>query len=63
MLLALTTGRRFQSLTKIDIDNIIILPTVIYIKISDKFKTSGLNTLQPMLSFKTFHECPEVYIP
>nr|CAH7755961.1 unnamed protein product [Callosobruchus chinensis] len=62
MLLALTTGHRSQTLINNYIDNINIIQSVIYIKVSGRFKTSGLNKPQPLLSFKIYHECPELCI-
>nr|CAH7760217.1 unnamed protein product [Callosobruchus chinensis] len=50
MLLALETRHRSQTLMKINIDNNInIMQSVIYIKISGRIKTSGPNKPQPLL--------------
>lgn len=60
MLLALTSGHRVQTLSKITTNNISTLQNKISIKISGKIKTSGPNRNQPVLQFPFFKENPSL---
>lgn len=62
MLLALTTGHRPQTLSKIHLDNITFSSTDISIKITDKVKTSGLHKCQPLLQFRVFKDNPDLCV-
>ena len=53
-LLALITGQRVQTLSKIDLQNIVITEERVQIFISERIKTSGLNRNQPMLNIPFF---------
>lgn len=53
-LLALVTGQRMQTLSKINIDNIEIDSERIEIKIPDRIKTSIVNEIQPILRLPFF---------
>lgn len=59
-LLALTTAHRIQTLSKINVNNIEILPSQIMIKIPDLIKTSRVGSKQPVLILPYFEEKPEV---
>lgn len=59
-LLALITAHRVQTLSKIKIENINILPTKILIKIPDLIKTSKIGCNQPILHIPFFNEKPQV---
>lgn len=59
-LLALATGQRVQTLTKININNIELQSTSAIIKITEPLKTSGPNTKQPVLVLPIFPEKPEI---
>ncbi|VEN46833.1 unnamed protein product [Callosobruchus maculatus] len=58
VLLALTTAHRMQTLTKIKISNIVKCAEYVEIFIEDKIKTSGRNSLQPVLYIAYFSEKP-----
>nr|CAH7720780.1 unnamed protein product [Callosobruchus chinensis] len=60
MLLALSSGHREQTLSKISLNNIIKFEDRIEIKISERTKTSGKNKLQPILTLPFIKECPEL---
>ncbi|XP_031344529.1 uncharacterized protein LOC116171696 isoform X3 [Photinus pyralis] len=55
-LLALTTGHRIQTLSKIKLSNIVFLDKQIEIRIPDEIKTSGLNRVQPNLILPFFSD-------
>lgn len=59
-LLALATGQRVQTLTKIYIPNIELHPTSLIIKITELIKTSRPNSKQPVLVLPIFSEKPEI---
>lgn len=59
-LLALVTAHRAQTLSKINIDQIITLNDKIIIKIKDLIKTSKAGTNQPTLYLPFFNERPEI---
>ncbi|KYN08464.1 hypothetical protein ALC62_00556, partial [Cyphomyrmex costatus] len=60
-LLALTTAQRMQTLAAIQIPNIRFSDSVI-IKISSRLKTSGITRSQPLLSFRSFLDKPELCV-
>lgn len=60
MLLALTTAHRVQTLSKIDIQNIVETDTQIAIKIPDRIKTSRIGSNQPILYLPFFRQKPEI---
>lgn len=62
MLLALTSAQRMQTLSKIQLRNIIRFEDRIEIKISLPIKTSGLNRKQPVLIFPYFKENPKLCV-
>lgn len=61
-LLALTTAHRVQTISKININNIEVLPNEIQVKIPDLIKTSRIGATQPTLILPFFREqlaiCP-----
>lgn len=59
-LLALITAHRVQTLSKINLKNIEILPSKILIKIPDLIKTSRIGTNQPLLHIPYFLEKPQI---
>lgn len=59
-LLALVTAHRVQTLSLIELQNIVILPSKIEIKIPSRIKTSGPNRYQPTLSFPLFNDKPQI---
>lgn len=61
-LLALTSGQRLQTFSKIKLHNIIIQPKMLQIKIDDKLKTSNSKNFQPILSFPFFTQKPELCV-
>lgn len=61
-LLALTTGHRIQTLSKISLENIKITDNCIWIKIPDRLKTSRKNMYQPLLKFKFFEVNPKLCV-
>lgn len=61
-LLALITAQRVQTLSKISIDNIVILDKAIQIKIVDRIKTSGRNKNQPLLHIPKFDDQPAICV-
>lgn len=62
MLLALTTAHRIQTLSLINVNNIIKTRKAIEIRIPDRIKTSGKNTIQPTLVLPYFPQQPEVCV-
>lgn len=62
MLLALASGHRVQTLSKIRLENITYSSNRIEIKIPDKIKTSGPKKLQPNLIFPYFENAPELCV-
>ncbi|XP_072384478.1 uncharacterized protein [Diabrotica undecimpunctata] len=61
-LLALATGQRIQTLSLIDIDNIIEQDGKIEIKISDRTKTTAINKTQPLLVLPFFGKDPNICV-
>lgn len=59
-LIALVTAHRVQTLSLIKINNIIINPTEIIIKIPDIIKTTKLNSFQPILRLPFYNTRPEI---
>lgn len=59
-LLALVTAHRAQTLTKIKLSNVNVLPTKILINITDLIKTSRPGSTQPTLCIPFFNEKPEI---
>nr|CAI5841760.1 unnamed protein product [Callosobruchus analis] len=53
-LLALITGHRLQTLTRIRLQNIVRFPDRLEIRISDRIKTSSSKSLQPFLVIPYF---------
>lgn len=62
VLLALATAHRAQTLSLIDVRNIIFGPDSIEIKIPDRIKTSRRNTFQPILVLKFFSQKPNICV-
>nr|CAH7731118.1 unnamed protein product [Callosobruchus chinensis] len=62
MLLALSSGHKVQTLSKISLNNMIKFEDRIEIKISKRIKTSGKNKLQPILTLPFIKECPELCV-
>nr|CAI5867277.1 unnamed protein product [Callosobruchus analis] len=62
MLLALTSGHRVQTLSKINVHNLSIAEEGMEVRIAEKIKTSGKNVLQPVLNFPVFKDCPELCV-
>lgn len=60
LLLALTTAHRVQTLSKIDIQNIVETDSQIHIKIPDLIKTSRVGRNQPTLHLPFFRQKPEI---
>lgn len=56
VLLALATGHRLQTLSLIEINNILVLPDKVQIKISARIKTSARNKAQPLLILPFYSE-------
>lgn len=56
-LLALASGQRVQTLAAIRTQNIKFSNDSVNIFISDTLKTSGINNVQPCISFPTFKRC------
>lgn len=61
-LMALATGQRIQTLSLIDIDNIIVQTSKIEIKIPNRIKTSAINKSQPFLVLSLFNSDPNVCV-
>lgn len=61
-LLALATGQRVQTLSKIELQNIKKNAEGITIKISERIKTSGCNRLQPLITLPFFKQDPRVCV-
>ncbi|KAB0798697.1 hypothetical protein PPYR_09690 [Photinus pyralis] len=61
-LIALATAQRLQTLSVIDVRNIIELPSGIEIKIPDRLKTSRHSTFQPILFFPHFRDNPQICV-
>lgn len=59
-LLAIVTAHRVQTLSKIELKNIIFDSNCVSIKISQFIKTSKPNIHQPLLKLPYFHEKPEI---
>lgn len=59
-LLAIVTAHRVQTLSKIELKNIVFEPNCIYIMISSIIKTSRPNACQPLLKLPYFNERPEI---
>jgi len=59
-LLALITGQRIQTLSKIRVDQIIVTTDGIQIAIPDRVKTSGIGTYQPCLNIPFFTLKPKL---
>lgn len=59
-LLALITGQRVQTLSKISLDNIKESENIIHIMIPERIKTSGVNRYQPLLKIPYFRDKPEL---
>lgn len=59
-LLAVVTAHRVQTLSKIEIKNIIFDSKCISIKISDMIKTSRPNSHQPLLKLPYYNEKPQI---
>nr|CAI5858009.1 unnamed protein product [Callosobruchus analis] len=57
-LLALITGHRLQTLTRIRLQNIVRFPDRLEIRISDRIKTSSSKSLQPFLVIPYFKDNP-----
>ncbi|XP_043465395.1 uncharacterized protein LOC122500503 [Leptopilina heterotoma] len=55
-LLALVTAQRVQTLSKIDINNIIETEKYIQITVPERIKTSGINKMQPLLNIPFFEK-------
>lgn len=62
ILVALATGQRVQTLSLIEVDNILRSDAGIEIKITQRIKTSGRNRLQPTLVLPFFKEDSEVCV-
>lgn len=60
MLLALTTAHRVQTLSKIEINNIVETSSLITIKIPELIKTSRIGSNQPTLHLPFFRQKPEI---
>lgn len=60
VLLALVTAHRVQTLSKIQLNNIIISLSCISIKISEQIKTSRPNMYQPLLKLPFYNENPSI---
>lgn len=61
-LLALTTGHRIQTFSKITINEIDLSSVDLKIRISERIKTSKLNVPQPVLTFPFFKEKPALCV-
>ncbi|XP_025829099.1 uncharacterized protein LOC112904086 [Agrilus planipennis] len=61
-LLALATGQRIQTLSLIEISNILIHPDRIEIKIPHRIKTTSLKRTQPFLVLPMYHLDPTVCV-
>lgn len=59
-LLALITGQRVQTLSKINLENIRESKDIIRVLISERIKTSGINRSQPILEIPFFKKNPEL---
>lgn len=62
ILIALSTGQRLQTLSKIKIENIRIQKDYVKIIITDRIKTSGVGREQPILEFPFFKELPNLCV-
>lgn len=62
MLIALATAQRVQTLSLIDVRNVVEVEGGIDIKIPDRIKTSGKNVNQPTLFLPYFSEKPELCV-
>lgn len=61
-LMALATGQRIQTLSLIEIENILIQEDRIEIKIFQRIKTSGINKSQPFLVLPYLNSDPHVCV-
>lgn len=61
-LIALSTGQRMQTLSKISLENIIVSSEQIQIKISERVKTSKIHKNQPCLVIPFFRNQPEICV-
>lgn len=61
-LMALTTGHRIQTFSKININDINISQTEVVITVPERIKTSKLNMLEPKLQFPFFRDKPELCV-
>ena len=61
-LIALSTGQRIQTISKISLENIVVSPERIQIKISQRIKTSKVNRMQPCLMLPFFRNQPEICV-
>lgn len=61
-LMALTTGHRAQTLSLIDISNVVQRSDGYEIKITERIKTSGVNRQQPLLVLPFFEEKPHICV-
>lgn len=59
-LLALVTAHRMQTLSKINVENIIKSDSGFIIKITDLIKTSRVGSLQPVFSLPYFSQRPQI---
>ncbi|XP_031331708.1 uncharacterized protein LOC116179757 isoform X4 [Photinus pyralis] len=62
LLLALATGQRIQTLSLINIDNIVVLNDKVEIRIPNRIKTSGVNKLQPLLVLPFYKTDPNLCV-
>lgn len=62
-LLALATGQRVQTLSLIDIRNIVVEGEIMHIRIEDFIKTSKPNVFQPTLHLPFFISNPNLCVP
>ena len=62
VLLLLSTGQRLQTITNIELCNIISTPDGINIKIPKRLKTSGINKTQPNITLPYFKEKPNLCV-
>lgn len=61
-LLALITGHRMQTISKIKISNIFVKKEIVEIRIDDKIKTSARNKEQPLLIIPFFVQNPKLCV-
>nr|CAI5821151.1 unnamed protein product [Callosobruchus analis] len=61
-LLALTSGHRIQTFSKIMVNDVILGDDTVKIKISAKLKTSKINRAQPILDFPFFKDKPALCV-